>query len=158
MQLRTQVDEAKQIAKEHYYARLSNQLMNPTTSAKHFWRITKELYGAKIKCGIPPLIKDGIVFATAKAKCRLFSEHFSKKAQLPNDLPKLPALTLETLDTLEYISVSEQEVLKVLKNLDISKASGPDGISNTLLKRAAHSICRPLCNLFNKSLHESISL
>ena len=40
----------------------------------------------------------------------------------------------------------------MLKNLDISKASGPGGISNKLLKLMAQFISCPLCKLFNMSL------
>ena len=38
------------------------------------------------------------------------------------------------------------------KNLDISKASGPGGISNKLLKIMAQFISSSLCKLFNMSL------
>ena len=92
------------------------------------------------------------VYTTAEAKCKLFKEHFVRKAQLPNNLPELPVLQLATVCILELIVESEEEVLKILKNLDTSKATGPDGISNTLLKRTANAIYSPLCNLFNKSL------
>jgi len=72
-------EAAKHQAKEVYYTRLSNQLLNPATSTKQFWRLTKELYGTKIKSGVPPLIKDGIVHSTAESKCKLFNEHFAKR-------------------------------------------------------------------------------
>jgi len=149
----TAAEAAKQQAKEHYYTKLSSKLLDPATNAKQFWRLTKELYDTKVKRGIPPLIKDDAVYSTAESKCKLFNKHFAKKAQLPcaTDLPALPEFQLETDGSLDFISVTDAEVLKELKDLDTSKATGPDGISNTILKRTADAICRPLCCLFNKS-------
>ena len=82
-------ENAKLNAKDGYYNRLSNQLTNPATSAKHFWKLTKELYGSKVRSGIPPLIKDDVVHSTASAKCKLLNEHFAKKAQFPDIPPDL---------------------------------------------------------------------
>ena len=41
------------------------------------------------------------------------------------------------------------EVLFLIKSLDLSKANGPDGISAQMLKGTAHSIARSLTKLFN---------
>jgi hypothetical protein len=52
---------------------------------------------------------------------------------------------------LEYIQTTEDEVFKIIKNLDIGKANGPDGISNRLIKETSSSIAAPLAKLLNKS-------
>ena len=39
-----------------------------------------------------------------------------------------------------------------LNSVDPSKASGPDNISNLVLKEVASEVCTPLCKIFNKSL------
>ena len=44
------------------------------------------------------------------------------------------------------------EVTDILASLPLNKASGPDGISNRILKECSHSLARPLCSLFNTSL------
>jgi hypothetical protein len=43
----------------------------------------------------------------------------------------------------------------VLLSLDISKANGPDDISNRLLKTTAKVISQPLTEIFNASLEQS---
>ena len=48
--------------------------------------------------------------------------------------------------------ISSERVLKLLQNLDVSKAIGLDGIPNNLLKIAAPYIYRSLTDLFNLSL------
>ena len=45
------------------------------------------------------------------------------------------------------------DVYKILTELDVSKATGPDGISNRILKEAVVPISQLLSQLFNYSLH-----
>ena len=152
IQSREITDNSKNTALKTYYDTLSHRLIDPKTSAKDYWRLTKELYGNKIKTGIPSLIIGDKVISSAEEKCRIFNDHFTKKSKLPDQLPQIPNIATNTEHSLINITFTRDEVLKTLKNLDISKASGPDGISNTLLKRTAPTICSPLCSLFNKSM------
>jgi hypothetical protein len=50
------------------------------------------------------------------------------------------------------IVITENEVENILKFLDISKASGPDAVSPSLLKEATQILKSPLSRLFNLSL------
>ena len=52
----------------------------------------------------------------------------------------------------DEILCSEPEVFDLLVALDVSKASGPDGISARMLKYTAASIAPSLTKLFNVSL------
>ena len=150
--IKQQVIQAKNEAKHSYYLKLSNKLTNPATGPKEYWHLTKELCGTKVKTGIPPLIKDDVVYPSPESKCKLFNEHFSEKSKLPPNTPPLPEFQYLTDSRLNFMQFNESDVLKVLKNLNTAKANGPDGISNTLLKNTAESIAPPLCQLFNRSL------
>ena len=55
--------------------------------------------------------------------------------------------------SLNYLVINPREVLDILIILPLGKASGPDGISNRVLRECAHQIARPLCKLFNQSLN-----
>ena len=151
-QIRIQTEEVKEKAKNDYHIKLSNKLCNPDTSVKDYWKLTKAIYGSKVKSGIPSLIMNNVVYSSAQDKCKIFNNHFAKKAALPNQLPHLPEFTKLTHDTFDNLYISVDDVAKVMKDLDISKATGPDGISNTLLKRTANSISTPLCRIFNLSI------
>ena len=151
-QAREETEACKQTAKDIYYSNLSRRLISPETGAKEYWKLTKELYGTKVKGGIPPLVKDDKVYSSPQDKCNILNTHFAKKSKLPNQLPHLPDVASDTNSTLETLHFTEEEVCKVIKGLDKSKATGPDSVSNTLLKRTAQAITRPLCSLFNKSL------
>ena len=54
------------------------------------------------------------------------------------------------IPTLDDIRTSQEEVLKHLRNVDISKACGPDNITNKMLKMSAESLSHPLSKLINK--------
>ena len=64
----------------------------------------------------------------------------------------LPELPLFNGDGLSNIVVTCDEVESLLKALPIGKATGPDGITNCILRELAHDLSPPLCSLFNQSL------
>ena len=145
-------ENSKTTAMNNYYTSLSTTLTNPSTNSKEYWRLVKQLYGCKIKNSIPPLTVNNQIYSSAEEKCKIFNDYFTNKAKLPDTMPSLPQQRRLTNSSLYSLSFSESEVLKVLKGLDIAKATGPDGISNRLLKLTADSICRPLCTIFNKCM------
>ena len=56
------------------------------------------------------------------------------------------------LRSLSSIAFDPHEVDESLKTLTTDKASGPDGLSNRILKELSHELSSTLCSLFNKSL------
>ena len=55
-----------------------------------------------------------------------------------------------------YLICTEEEVLHLLESIDVSKLSGPDGISGRMLKAVATSIAAPVTKLFNLSISTGI--
>ena len=53
--------------------------------------------------------------------------------------------------------MSEQNILDMISTLDANKAVGPDIISNKMLIAVNGQISKPLCMLFDKSLHQIFS-
>ena len=68
----------------------------------------------------------------------------------------LPPFIEHTDQVLEHITVTEEEINDVIVNLDPNKASGPDLISNKMIKNVSRAIVKPLCILFNRSLREGV--
>lgn len=56
---------------------------------------------------------------------------------------------------LEHLEIPTDAVLTSLKQLDVNKASGPDGIPARLIKETAEQIAPSLARLFNKSLEHA---
>ena len=49
----------------------------------------------------------------------------------------------------DIVLCSPQEVINILKSLDVTKAAGPDKISNNILKHCASTLCHPLSEICN---------
>ena len=88
-------------------------------------------------------------------KAKLFAEHFSKNSNLDDSGIPLPVLPLRTNPKLHNISVTHKTVKKVIMNLDLLKASGPDCIPVVALKNCEPELSYILAELFNKCLKES---
>ena len=129
----------------------SNKTREPITSQKlgsrDFWRIANSVLN-KGKSAIPFLFNGPEVLSSAS----LFAENFSLNSNLHDSLPVFPSRTNLKLHN---ISVTSKMVRKVVMNLDVSKASGPDCISVVVLKSCEPELSYISAELFNKCLKES---
>ena len=73
------------------------------------------------------------MLSSTSDKVKLFAEIFSKNSNLDNSGIYLPGFSSRT-DLKVHISVTPKMVKKVIKNLDSSKATGPDCIPVVVLK------------------------
>ena len=81
-----------------------------------------------------PLFNGPKMLSSASDKAKLFPENVSKNSNLDNSGISLPAFPSRTNLELHNISVTPKMVKKVIMNLDLSKASGPDCIPVVVLK------------------------
>ena len=88
-------------------------------------------------------------------KAKLFAENFSKNSNLDDLGISLPVFLSRTNLKLHNISVTPKMVKKVIMNLDLSKASGPDCIPVVILKNCEPELSYILAKLFHKCLKES---
>ena len=95
------------------------------------------------------------MLSSASDKAKLFTENFSKNSNLDDSGISLPVFPSRTNLKLHNISVTSKMVKKVIINLDLSKASGPDCIPVVVLKNCEPELSYILAELFNKCLKES---
>ncbi len=141
-------------AKNHYYNSIIPTLENPNGDPKKWWCLTKSLLNNKSQTAIPPLFEGDSVVTDSNHKAAIFNRFFADNSKLPphaatHPLPQFEYLTEQRLDSM---AVTPNEVQKVLKSLNVSKATGPDNIGNFALKICADAIALPLAQLFNHSL------
>ena len=72
---------------------------------------------------------------SASDKANLFAENFSKNSNLHDSGISLPVFPSRTNLKLHDVSVTSKVVKTVIKNLDVSKASGPDCIPVVVFKK-----------------------
>ena len=82
----------------------------------------------KGKSAIPLLFNGPEVLSSASDKAKMFAENFSKNFNLDDSGVPLPDFPSRINLKLHNISVSPKIVNKVIMNLDLSKAPGPDCI------------------------------
>ena len=82
------------------------------------------------------------------------NEYFTSVSTLNDDNCYLPAFELKCQNKLLTISCTPTEIQSLIEILNPNKASGPDGISNKMLKPVAKEISVPLNILFNRSFRE----
>jgi hypothetical protein len=89
------------------------------------------------------------------AKAQLFNQHFYSvfSHQPPTVLPEISIFKNENL---ECLSFTAELVEKVLDKLDVSKASGPDGISPRILKSCAKVLSVSLAFIFTASMKTGV--
>ena len=121
--------------------------------SQDFWQIANSVLN-KGKSAIPPQFKDPEVLSSASNKAKLFARNFSKNSNLDDLVISLPAFPSRTNLKLHNISVTLNKVKKVIRNLDLSKASGPNCILVVVLKNCEPELSYILAECFNKCLKE----
>ena len=95
------------------------------------------------------------VLSSASDKTNLFAENFCKNSNLDDSGISLPVSPSRTNLKLHNISITPKMVKKVITNLDLSKASGPDCIPVVVLKNCKPELSYILAEFVNKCLKES---
>ena len=141
-------------AKLAYANKTKESITSQKLGSRDFWRIANSVLN-RGKSAIPPLFNGTEVLSSASDKAKLFPDNFSKNSNPDDSCISLPVFPSRTNLKLHNISVSPKIVRKVIMNLDLSKASGPDCIPVLVLKNCEPELHYILAELFNKCLKES---
>ena len=142
---------AQQKCREAYNSHINNMLSDDTGGKKKFWTYIKSR--KTDRCGVAPLKKDGITYSDSITKADLLNKQFASvfSHEAPGDLPDLGHS--DTPDV-PRITVSVGGVVKLLKDINPSKATGPDSIPGKLLKEAASELAPALTLIFQTSINQ----
>ncbi|CAK1603716.1 unnamed protein product [Parnassius mnemosyne] len=146
----------KQLSAQCFNSYLSKIETSLQKDIKVFWSFVNN----KKKCGIPNVMfHNGNETDNPEDICEFFSNYFTSvyenSSLMTYDIDSLPCSS-NTNFIISDISFSKNTIEQCLKNLDITKSSGPDGISPFFLKHTASSISVPLFYLYNRSLREGL--
>jgi hypothetical protein len=140
-------------AKRDYFTNLFGDLNDPAICKKKWWKLVKSTYGGKDKSPVPDLVVNDELIQDTRLKCEVINEYFVKQSSLDDSDAELPEITVDC-PLFELPIITPDNVKKVLNYLDVSKATGPDLISNETLKLISPGISAPLSRLFNFSLEK----
>ena len=82
------------------------------------------------------------------------NKYFTSITNIDDSNTQLPPFEAKTLNNLTDISCTANEVETLINLLNPNKATGPDDISNRMLKLVSKEVSTPLSILFNKSFNE----
>ena len=148
-----EINELISNAKNLYYVNLAKKLNNPLLQAKTYWSILKTFYNDKKIPLIPPLLIDDKFVTDIQAKANIFNKFFADQCTPLKNNSMLPTNQLfMTQARLRSLDLNEDEILKIIRALNINKAHGCDGISVRMIKICDESLRKPLLILFKNSL------
>ena len=129
---------------------IANKLKSGTLSAKDWWSTLKSVILPNSSNSFPPLDNDGQIITDDVDKANALNNYFQDQTLSINDTDvEVPGVIQHNVaQELRSLILAPAEIEVILKSLPISKAAGPDGISNRILRELSY----PLCSLFNKSL------
>ena len=133
--IRNSTIEKVRKGKQDYYTHIDNKINNYDFDDKQWWKIIKSF--TKRPCNnkriFPAMFEGDNCLTDPEHIANAFNTYFVKQSILVNDDKQLPLLEQNT-NSINCINLNVTEVKDNLLCLNISKASGPDAISNYILK------------------------
>ena len=135
----------------------NGKLTNVQRNSKTYWSpLNRFLNNKKIPL-IPPLLHENKFVTDFKEKAELFTAFFAKQCSLIKNSSKLPSHLHHLTDNrLSSVRFSQDEIAKIIQNLDPNKAHGADNISIGILKICGSSICKPLEMIFKQWIDSGV--
>ena len=128
-QLRNKANNAVRKSKKDYFDKLDNLLSSENSNSKLFWKTSKQLLNlGQSSNNIPTLTMNQGIAQTDCQKAELLNTYFISQTKV-NDLNKPLPNIAPAQHILESITIYTQDILDVLRHLDVNKACGPDLIS-----------------------------
>ena len=144
-------------AKQSFHDKLASKLSSGTLASKDWWSTLKYFIRPESKSTVPPIEHNDNIYTDEHDKANILNNYFQSQTILDDTnaiLPDLPLIHLHS--ELTSIVLTPLEVKSILKSLPIGKASGPNGLSNRILRELASEVSIPYCCLFNQSLSTGI--
>jgi len=107
----------------------------------------------KTKEGINRLKVDGVVYEDALPQAEVMNKCFQSVFTRESEFEEVDGGSKDTV--LEEIQVDIQEVKKIMESQDVSKAPGPDGVSNWIMKECSNQLAGKIHSIIVSSLNES---
>jgi len=140
-------------AKRNYDEKLDHKINNECNT-KCWWRLVKQYFkkGNNKSSKFPPLEINGEIIDDETSIANALNDYFVEQASVNNPDKHVENLPLSD-EVISSIHLNEKEICDILLSVDVSKAKGPDNISNRLLKVVAKPLSKQLARLFNLSVN-----
>ena len=139
-------------AKQNYMAKMSSKLDCPDTASKTYWAMINRFLNS---CQIyRALHVNNKLVSDFHKNAELFNQHFAEQCTLVQNTGTLPVFNFKTNNRLKSFGINENDLHLLIKNVNVTKAHGWDGISIRMTQLCGKSINLPLKLLFKTILEE----
>ena len=143
------------LSKQNHIDKLKAKLKSENLTSKDWWSTLKYFISSEKVSNIPPLKSNNNIIFDATEKANLLNDFFTAQTVINDQNVGVPDVTdRNVISELSIVVLTADEVKSVLKSLPVGKASGPDGITNRVLKELADQMAMPLSLLFNQSIED----
>ena len=148
------------IAEEYraYTKRLRSKISNLRRGSKQWWSLNRQLLHKTSKVeSIPPLKDDKGNWVTEREdKAQLLAATFESKSSLPPPPAEASSHPDPLVELSGFLVIRSRWAKKVLKQIDVSKATGPDGLPGRILRECASVLATPVATLARRLLREGV--
>ena len=150
-QLRKEINHELQLAFNDYINTILDPQDEKPGACKRFYTFIKSLRQESF--GVGTLKAHGRAGATSLEKANMCNTQFHS-AFSKEDTTSIPTPRGDPLPPMPNITISENGVLKLLKNIKPNKATGPDELPAKVLRDCAHELAPAIASFFQQSLDE----
>ena len=115
----TQFFNVLPIPREKYH-----KLSDPSTGTKKYWSLINKILNKSKILEIPPLLEDDIFVTDYASKAQIFNDHFIRQCIALNSGSEIPSELPITSFQLREFLISDDKILKIIRNLNPNKAHG----------------------------------
>ena len=133
--LQENLRNATEVSKLNYYSRITYKLTHIQKNTKVYWTLLKRFFNNKKIPLIPPLFHGNEYGTDFKRKADFFNSFFAKQCSFVSNSCELPLnLHYATEKRLNTLIFSNNDIEKIMQNLDPNKAHDHDKISIRMIK------------------------
>ena len=123
---------------------MSAKLDNPKSVLKTYWSIIYKFLSNKKTPIIPSVFVNGELVSDLEQKANLFNNYFASQCTPIKNSSKLPNFSYKTEKILTSFDIKDDDILSIIKNLNVDKAHGWDQLSIRMIKTCGDAITFPL--------------
>ena len=101
---------------------------------------------------VPALLVNGSFEINFFKQANIFNNYISKQCNIFDNGSILPEVSFITNKRLNHVEINGNDILKVIKDLNPSKAHGWDEITIRMIKRCGNTLVTPLLIIFETAL------
>ena len=131
---------------------MSAKLDNPETVLKTYWSIINKF----LSNIIPPVLVNGELVSDFEQGANLFNNYFASQCTPIKTGRKLPNFSYKTEKILTSFDVKDDDILSIIKNLNVDKTHGWDQLSIRMIKTCGDAITFPLKLILKSMINEGV--